>query len=305
MKILVTGGAGFIGSNLADALIEQGHQVCVVDNLSSGQKENLNSKAIFYQKDIQAKELSDVFETEKPEAVFHLAAQIDVRKSVADPAEDAKINILGSLNVLENCVRYKIKKIIFSSTGGAIYGDSDLIPTPESALQMPISPYGIAKLSIEKYLHYYQKVHGLNYTVLRYGNVYGPRQNAHGEAGVVAIFCNKILNNQAPIINGDGKQTRDYVYVADVVSANLLALNDKKIETYNVGTGLENDVNKVAQLIKESLGTDLDFEHGPAKAGEQMRSCLDYSKIKNNLGWLPQTDLARGIKATADWFKSR
>jgi len=305
MKILVTGGAGFIGSNLVDALIEQGHQVSIVDNFSTGQKENLNPKAEFYELDIQDKKLTEVFEAEKPEVVFHLAAQIDVRKSVADPVQDAKANILGSLNLLENCKNFKIKKFIFSSTGGAIYGDSDLIPTPENAPQMPISPYGIAKLSIEKYLHYYQVVHSLNYTILRYANVYGPRQNTQGEAGVVAIFCNKILSNQAPVINGDGLQTRDYVYVADVVAANLLALNSNKVETYNVGTSLENDVNKIAKLIKENIDTKIEFTHGSAKAGEQQRSCLDYSKIKNDLGWLPQTMLSSGIAATVDWFKSQ
>lgn len=305
MKILVTGGAGFIGSNLVDALLEQGHQVCVVDNLSTGKKENINSQAKFFKLDIQDNKLAEIFEAEQPQAVFHLAAQIDVRKSVADPIQDAKANILGSLNLLENCKNFKIKKFVFSSTGGAIYGDSDLIPTPESAPQMPISPYGIGKLSIEKYLHYYHTVYDLNYTVLRYANVYGPRQNSHGEAGVVAIFCDKILNNIAPTINGDGKQTRDYVYVADVVAANLLALNSLPAQTYNVGTGVESDVNQVARLIKESLSFSSEFEYGSGKQGEQKRSCLDYAKIRKELGWLPQTNLTGGIKATAEWFKSQ
>ncbi len=302
MKIFVTGGAGFIGSNLVDALIELGHQVCIIDNLSTGQKENINQQAKFFELDIQDKKLAEIFESEKPEVVFHLAAQIDVRKSVAEPVEDAKANILGSLNLLENCKKFKIKKIIFSSTGGAIYGDSDIVPTPESAPQLPISPYGIGKLSVEKYLYYYHIVHGLDYTVLRYANVYGPRQNSHGEAGVVAIFCDKLLKNQPPIINGDGKQTRDYVYVADVVSANLAALNSLPGQTYNVGTGIESDVNKVAALIKEGIGSDLDFSYGPAKPGEQKRSCLNYDKIKKELGWLPKTSLAHGIAATTQWF---
>lgn len=302
MKIFVTGGAGFIGSNLVDALIELGHQVCIIDNLSTGQKENINQQAKFFELDIQDKKLAEIFESEKPEVVFHLAAQIDVRKSVAEPVEDAKANILGSLNLLENCKKFKIKKIIFSSTGGAIYGDSDIVPTPESAPQLPISPYGIGKLSVEKYLYYYHIVHGLDYTVLRYANVYGPRQNSHGEAGVVAIFCDKLLKNQPPIINGDGKQTRDYVYVADVVSANLAALNSLPGQTYNVGTGIESDVNKVATLIKEGIGSDLDFSYGPAKPGEQKRSCLNYDKIKKELGWLPKTSLAHGIAATTQWF---
>jgi UDP-glucose 4-epimerase len=305
MRILVTGGAGFIGSNLTDALIKQGHEVCVVDNLSTGQKENLNSRAQFIELDIQDAKLAEVFAAQKPEAVFHLAAQIDVRKSVADPVADARANILGSLNLLENCKNYGVKKFIFSSTGGAIYGEADIIPTPEGYVEKPISPYGIAKLSIEKYLYFYHVIYGLPYVILRYANVYGPRQNAHGEAGVVAIFCDKLLSGAAPVINGPGLQTRDYVYVADVVAANLLALNSDKTETYNVGTGLENDVNRIAELIKENIITEAEFSHGPAKAGEQQRSCLDYSKIKNELGWLPKTMLKQGIAATVEWFKSR
>ena len=305
MKILVTGGAGFIGSNLADALIEQGHQVCIVDNLSTGVKEHINSKAKFYELDISDAKLAEVFVAEKPEAVFHLAAQIDVRKSVADPVGDAQVNILGSLNLLENCKNFGVKKFIFSSTGGAIYGEAAIIPTPESYAEKPISPYGIAKLAIEKYLHYYQVVFGLPYVVLRYGNVYGPRQNSHGEAGVVAIFCDKLLAGQQPIINGEGKQTRDYVYVGDVVAANLAALQSEQVDIYNVGTGQETDVNKIAAEIKKNLGSDIEFTHGPAKPGEQQRSCLDYSKISQALGWRPQVALAAGLAATTAWFKQK
>ncbi len=305
MKILVTGGAGFIGSNLADALLEAGHDVAIIDNLSTGRKENLNPGTKFYELDIQDKKLSEVFEAEKPEAVFHLAAQIDVRKSVSDPIEDARANILGSLNLLENCKNSGVKKFIFSSTGGAIYGDADLIPTPESYEQKPVSPYGIAKLSIEKYLHFYNTVYGLPYVILRYANVYGPRQNAKGEAGVVAIFCDNLLSGQAPIINGDGTQTRDYVYVADVVAANLLALDSDKVDIYNVGTALESDVNQIAKLIKDNIKADLEFSHAPAKAGEQQKSCLDYAKIKKELGWLPRTMLSQGITATVQWFSGK
>ncbi|MFA6322098.1 MAG: NAD-dependent epimerase/dehydratase family protein [Candidatus Buchananbacteria bacterium] len=303
MKILVTGGAGFIGSNLVDALIEQGHEVSVVDNLSTGQKNNLNPRAKFFELDITDKKLSEVFVQQSPEVVFHLAAQIDVRKSVSDPISDAQINILGSLNLLECCKKFKVGKIIFSSTGGAIYGDANIIPTPETYEQKPISPYGICKLSVEKYLHYYHVVFGLPYIVLRYANVYGPRQNAQGEAGVVAIFCSKLLAGSQPTIWGAGQQTRDYVYVADVVAANLAALNFNKVATYNVGTGIETNVNELAEQIKNNIGTNLEFVHGPAKDGEQQRSCLDYSKIKNELGWLPQTTLAQGIGATVDWFR--
>jgi len=303
MKILVTGGAGFIGSNLVDALINEGHDVCIVDNLSTGQKENLNAKAKLFEMDITDKKLAEVFAQEKPEAVFHLAAQIDVRKSVADPVADAQINILGSINLLENCKKFGVKKFIFSSTGGAIYGDADIIPTPETYEQKPISPYGICKLSVEKYLHYYHVVFGLPYVILRYANVYGPRQNFQGEAGVVAIFCSKLLAGNQPTIWGAGKQTRDYVFVGDVVAANLAALKSDKVDIYNVGTSVETDVNQLAEEIKKNISTDLEFSHGEAKAGEQQRSCLDYSKIKKELGWEPKVKLIEGIKKTVEWFE--
>lgn len=302
-KVLVTGGAGFIGSHIVDALIEKNHEVFVVDNLSTGKKENLNPKAKFFKLDITEKELEKVFKAEKPQVVFHLAAQIDVRKSVADPVWDAKQNILGLINLLENCKNFGVKKIIFSSTGGAIYGDTDKIPTTEDQLERPISPYGIAKLAIEKYLYYYQQIFGLNYIALRYANVYGPRQNAKGEAGVVAIFCDKLLAGQQPVINGDGKQTRDYTYVSDVVRANLLALDSVEIGIYNIGTKVETNVNQLAELIKSNINTDLDFSHGPAKVGEQQRSCLDHTKATKDLGWQPEIGLEEGIKKTVDWFK--
>jgi len=233
MKILVTGGAGFIGSHLVDRLIKEGHKVVIIDNLSTGKKENLNPRAKFYQLDICSPKISEVFKKEKPKAVFHLAAQIDLRKSVNDPVFDANINILGSLNLIQNFLqnlKFKIQnsKFIFSSTGGAMYGNADIIPTPENYSARPISPYGIAKLSIEYYLYYYQKVFGLNFISLRYGNVYGPRQDSKGEAGVVAIFCDKILTGATSIINGNGRQTRDYVYVDDVVEANILAFKKRQ-----------------------------------------------------------------------------
>jgi len=304
MKILVAGGAGFIGSNLVDALIQNGHQVVVVDNLSTGQKANLNSAAKLVELDIQSEKLAEVFEAEKPQIVFHLAAQIDVRKSVADPIWDAKQNILGSINLLENCNKFAVGKFIFSSTGGAIYGDTDQIPTKEGHPENPISPYGIAKLTIEKYLHYYQQIFGLSYIVLRYANVYGPRQNSKGEAGVVAIFSSKLLAGQAPTIYGDGKQTRDYVYVGDVVKANLAALASSKIGIYNIGTGIETDVNQLAELIKASIGSSVEFEYKDSRPGEQQKSCIDYSKAQLELAWRPQVSLAEGIKETVEWFKA-
>jgi len=303
-NILVTGGAGFIGSHLVDALIDQKHNVIIIDNLVTGQEKNINEQVFFYQLDIKDKDIKDIFKQYQFDYVFHLAAQINLRKSVEDPVFDAQANILGSLNLLENCKHFKIKKIIFSSTGGALYGDAEIIPTPETYLARPISPYGVAKLTIENYLHYYQQIHGLNYTVLRYANVYGPRQNSLAEAGVVSIFITKILDNQQPIINGDGKQTRDYVYVADVVKANLLAMQNQDFGVYNVATAIETDVNQIFNLIANNF-TDKQIieEHGPAMTGEQKTSCLDISKIDSELGWTPQVHLEQGIKNTVEWFR--
>lgn len=304
-KILVTGGAGFIGSNLVDALIENNHDVIVVDNLSTGSKSNLNSKAKFIELDLIEPRLVDVFTEHKPEMIFHLAAQIDVRKSVADPFCDAKQNILASINLLECCRKQRVKKIIFSSTGGAIYGDTDELPTQENHPEMPISPYGIAKLTVEKYLYYYNQVFGLPYVVLRYSNVYGPRQNSQGEAGVVAIFCGRLLIRQQPMIYGDGKQTRDYVYVSDVVQANLMALSSSRVGIYNIGTGLETSVNQLAELIKESFSLPVDFRYLDPRPGEQQKSCLDFSKAKAELGWQPKISLSEGIKKTVEWFNHK
>ncbi|MDX9893391.1 MAG: NAD-dependent epimerase/dehydratase family protein [Patescibacteria group bacterium] len=303
-KILVTGGAGFIGSNLVDALVSQGHEVSVVDNLSNGNRANLNPAAKFFELDITDEKLAEVFEQEKPSVVFHLAAQIDVRKSVTDPVWDAKQNIFGSINLLENCRKYGVKKFVFSSSGGAIYGDTDQVPTKEGHPELPISPYGIAKLAVEKYLYYYHQIFGLSYVALRYANVYGPRQSTRGEAGVVAIFSDRLLHCQNPVINGDGSQTRDYVFVGDVVKANLAALASDKIGIYNIATAIETTVNQLAELIKINIGTDSDFTHGQVKPGEQQRSCLDYHLAQAELGWRSQTDLASGIKQTVEWFKA-
>jgi len=235
MKILVTGGAGFIGSHVVDAYLELGHEVVVVDNLSSGSIENLNPKAKFYEMDIRDSDIEDLFKNEKPDVVNHHAAQMDVRKSVEDPIYDADVNIIGSLNLLQNCIKYGVKKFIFASTGGAIYGEQDYFPADEEHPTRPLSPYGVAKLTVEKYLYFYKEVHGLNYVVLRYANIYGPRQNPHGEAGVVAIFTSKMLKGEQPVINGDGFQTRDYTFVGDVVRANVLALSYEKSDVFNIG----------------------------------------------------------------------
>lgn len=305
MKILITGGAGFIGSHLVDALIKRKHKLIVVDNLSSGLKENLNPKAKFYYLDIRSKKLDNVFQKERPEIVFHCAAQINLRKSIAHPLKDARINILGSLNLLENCRKYKIKKIIFSSTGGAIYGDTKNIPTPEDFPANPPSPYGIAKLTIEKYLHYYYQVFGLPYFSLRYSNVYGPRQNPKNEAGVIAIFSEKILKGEKVVINGDGRQTRDYVYIDDVVRANLLALRRKGIGVFNIGTEKETSVREIFKMLKKITQTKIKAIYGPPIKGEQRRSCLAIKKAKRELGWSPEVGLDDGLKKTVQWFKKK
>ena len=248
MKILITGGAGFIASNIADRYLELGHEVVIVDSLITGRRKNVPEAAKFYEIDICDEKIKNIFEMERPDIVNHHAAQMDVRKSVADPAYDAGVNILGTINLLQNCVKYKVKKFIFASTGGAIYGEQDYFPADEKHPNQPLSPYGITKLSCEKYLFFYNDTFGLNYTVLRYANVYGPRQNPHGEAGVVAIFSQRMLRKEQPVINGEGTQTRDYVFVGDVVKANELALTGGDQKIYNIGTGIETDVNELSLI---------------------------------------------------------
>jgi UDP-glucose 4-epimerase len=285
--------------------VQAGHTVVVVDDLSGGFKENLNPKAKFYQLDIRSEKLEDVFRNEKIDVVNHLAAQMDVRRSVADPQFDASVNVLGGLNIFECARKHGVKKIIFSSTGGAIYGEQDYFPADEEHPTRPLSPYGITKLCTEKYLFFYKAVYGIDHVVLRYANVYGPRQNPHGEAGVVAIFCSKLLKGEQPLINGDGKQTRDYVFVGDVVQANLLALQYQGSNIFNIGTGLENDVNKLFQVLRDSLSPSCPERHGEAKAGEQLRSVISARKINQAMGWQPLVALDDGLKQTAEFFKNK
>jgi len=303
IKCLITGGAGFIGSHVVDKLIQGGHSVCVIDNLSTGRKENLNSKAAFYKADVSSPKIFKIFEKEKPEIVFHLAAQIDVRKSVESPEESAKTNILGSLNVLENCKNFGVKKFVFASTGGAIYGEADVVPTSEDYSPKPISPYGIEKLVVEHYLNFYKNEHGLDSLILRFANVYGPRQNSKGEAGVVAIFADKMLSKEQPVINGDGKNTRDFVFVEDVAKACMLGF--EKSGTFNIGTAKETDVNTVFTELRNLLNSEAKEVHVQAKLGEQRRSCLDIKKAKEVLDWTPEYDLSRGLKLTANWFNEK
>jgi UDP-glucose 4-epimerase len=297
LKILVTGGAGFIGSHLVDALVAAGHDVIVLDDLSSGSIKNLPKKVRFIKLDIRSN-------NERFDAVYHFAAQMNVRKSVDDPRFDASVNILGGLNLLEAAIRNNNPKFIFSSTGGAIYGEQDYFPADESHPTRPLSPYGIAKLAFEKYLFYYNQVYGLPYISLRFANVFGPRQNPHGEAGVVAIFVSKMLAGETPTINGDGKQTRDYIYVGDIVAAALKALEYRETDTFNLGTSIESDVNTLFMKLRELTGTDCPEQHGPAKAGEQLRSVLDIKLAKEKLGWEPKVNLADGLRMTVNYFKN-
>ena len=306
MKILVTGGAGFIGSHIVDAYLDLGHSVSVVDNLSTGRRENVNPRATLYQVDIRnLDEIKKVFSDASFDLVNHHAAQMDVRKSVDDPAYDASVNIIGLLNLLECSVKSGVSRIVFASSGGAIYGEQDYFPADEQHPTRPISPYGVAKLASEQYLYYYQTVHGLQSASLRYANVYGPRQNPEGEAGVVAIFTSKMLSDGDPLINGDGKQTRDYVYVGDVVAANVLALDVKASAVFNVGTGKETDVNQLFHHLRNAIGAKCDERHGPAKKGEQLRSVLSHAKISKSLNWSPRVSLGEGLKLTARYFRDR
>lgn len=302
MRILVTGGAGFIGSHVVDSLVSEGHSVIVIDNLSAGDKKNLNLRAKFCHEDLSNFEkIREIFDTEKPEIVYHLAAQIDVRKSVENPVEDARVNIVNSVHLIDLCVKNNVKHFIFSSTGGAIYGDDASIPTHEHEREKPLSPYGIAKLAIEKYLHFYNKVYGIKYTVLRYSNVYGPRQNSKGEAGVISIFLDKMFSNSNPTIFG-GLQTRDFVFVEDVARANLLALSDTKSETYNIGTGKETDIIELFSKLNKYFGNRFKAEFQEKRKGEQDKSCLSFEKIKNSLGWSPSMSIDSGLDKTYCWF---
>lgn len=303
MKILVSGGAGFIASQIADAFIEEGHQVVILDDLSTGYEKNINPKAKFVKANICDKSLDKLFESEKFDVVNHHAAQMDVRRSVKDPEFDATTNILGTINLLQNCVKYKVKKFMFASTGGAVYGEQDYFPADEKHNQQPKSPYGISKLAVEKYLYFYNSEHNLNYTILRYANIYGPRQNPFGEAGVVAIFSTKLLKGEQPVINGHGKQTRDYVFVGDVVKANLLGLKDEVSDIYNIGTGIETDVNQLFQYINGITKANKEEKHGPTAAGEQLRSVITSDKLFNKFGWRPSTKLEDGLKTTVEFFK--
>jgi UDP-glucose 4-epimerase len=305
MKLLVTGGAGFIGSNTVDALIGAGHDVAVMDDLSAGKREQVNRAARFCQADLRDRAaVSQVLEREKPETIFHFAAQMDVRRSVADPAFDAGVNLIGLLNLMEAGRRNGLKRVIFSSTGGAIYGEQDTFPCDEDHPCRPVSPYGVAKLASERYLFFYRVEYGIDYLALRYANVYGPRQDPHGEAGVVAIFCSRMLEGKPVTIYGDGEQTRDYVFVGDVVAANLAALGFKGSGAFNIGTGVETSVNRLFSELGSIVKSGNPI-YAPARPGEQRRSVISPARAATELSWRPQVSLRVGLTRTFDFFKQR
>lgn len=305
-KCLVTGGAGFIGSNMTDELIARGYEVVVVDSLASGRQDYVNKSARFYQVDICDRErVEDIFDKEGIDYVFHFAAQIDVRKSVADPEFDARINLFGGMNIIDCSIKYGVKKLLFSSTGGAIYGGATQIPTTEEYPANPLSPYGIHKLTFEKYLNYAYRASGLEYAALRMANVYGPRQYKGGEAGVIAIFVDAAVAGREITIYGDGRQTRDYVYVGDVVKAFMTALESGFIGEANIGTAVETDILELISAIERQSGTVFDKTFAPARAGEERRSCLSFEKASKELGWEPTVGLDEGLARTIEWSRKK
>jgi UDP-glucose 4-epimerase len=309
-RALVTGGAGFIGSHVADRFLSAGYEVAVLDNLSSGRRENVPRSSVFHEMDVRSAEAADIVLRGSFEVIVHLAAQMDVRKSVADPAYDAKVNILGTLNLLEAaCKATPRGRIVFTSTGGAVYGTFANPPTVETHPKEPESPYAISKLSVEYYLAYYSQLYGLESAVLRFGNVYGPRQDPHGEAGVVSIFCNRLLDGRALTVFGDGLQTRDYIHVADVVEAAWLAatraLPDARgldSRAFNIGTAIGTNVLDLASQLQRAAGTDVPIEFAPKRPGEQQESFVAIDKARRLLGWEPQVSLAEGLAVTYEWF---
>jgi UDP-glucose 4-epimerase len=305
-SVLVTGGAGFIGSHVVDALIDAGHDVSVIDNLATGRRENVNERATFYEVDLRdAERTRQVVEETDPDVVHHLAAQAGVRQSVADPLYDAECNIIGSLNLIQACRSSGVKRLIYASSGGAVYGEPEELPVKESAPAQPLSPYGVSKYAVECYLRAAREAWGFQYVVLRYANVYGPRQDPLGEAGVIAIFTSTMLKGDTPHVFGDGEQTRDYVYVKDVVGANLAAMNGPALQTYNVGTGIETSVCKLFEDLALTIGFTQQPIHDDPRPGEVRRTMVDASRLSEDTGWRPQYDLARGFQETVEWFRGR
>ncbi len=306
MNILVTGGAGFIGSHLVDQFVQEGHRVSVIDNLSTGKRKQVHREAVFYKLDVCSRRVEQVFKKERPAMIVHMAAQMNVRKSTEDPVFDADVNIMGTLKLLELAVQYGARKILFASSGGTVYGEQETFPASESHPTRPLSPYGISKLTCEHYLEYYRHVAGLKSVALRLANIYGPRQNSDGEAGVVAIFTRNMLTGEQVQINGNGFQTRDYVYVRDVVEAVLRAVFTPHVEgIFNVGTGVETTVNEMFAQLKKMTNSPCQEIHGPAKKGEQIRSVLDASKLEKETEWTPTVSLSEGLDETVKFFQQQ
>ena len=304
-RVLVTGGAGFIGSHIVDALVADGYEVSVVDNLHTGRRENVNPSARFHHVDIRDRlALSAVFETEHPQFICHQAALANVRDSVEHPEEYAMVNVIGTLHLLELARAHRVRKFVMASTGGAIYGDAAKVPTDEDSIAHPLDPYGVSKLSGEHYLFSYRHNHGLDYCALRYGNVYGPRQDTRGEAGVVAIFSGRMLGGERATINGDGRQERDFTYVGDVARANLLALRQGS-GIYNIGTGAPTDINTLFERLAELADYRQPAAHGSHMLGEVRASCLDPARAQRDLGWKAEVPLAAGLASTLAWYRER
>jgi UDP-glucose 4-epimerase len=302
VRVLLTGGAGFIGSHVARHLLGRGHEVVVVDNLSTGSRENVPEGARFHEADIRSG-CAEIFREFAPEALCHQAAQMDVRRSVREPDFDAEVNVLGTVRLLQTCAEHGVKKVVFASTGGAIYGEQKMFPASEDHPMYPLSPYGVSKLACERYMHYFHVEFGLPYVSLRYANVYGPGQDPHGEAGVVAIFCGNLAQDKISTINGGGEQTRDYVYVDDVARANVLTLeNETPSGAFNIGTGVETSVNRLYELLLEIADKELPPRHGPSKRGEQLRSCIDPTLAGRTFDWYAQTNIRVGLKETLRSF---
>jgi UDP-glucose 4-epimerase len=313
LRVVVTGGAGFIGSHVVDAYLSRGHEVWVVDNLSSGRRENLAPEARLLVADVASEEVRDLFREVRPDIVNHHAAQIDVRVSVEDPARDARTNVLGLLNLTEAAREVGTRRFVYVSSGGVVYGEPEVRPTPEATPKLPLSPYGVTKLSGEYYLNYYRRVHGMEYVALRYSNVFGPRQDPHGEAGVVAIFCNRLLAGEALTIFGDGEQTRDYVFVRDVAAANMLA-SEMALPTseegaggldevaFNVGTGLATSVNRLADALEEIAGIHPGRDYRAGRPGELRHSTLEAGKLRDR-GWSPQFTIMQALQETYQYIE--
>jgi UDP-glucose 4-epimerase len=303
MKVLVTGGAGFIASHVSDRFLELGHAVSIVDNLSTGKRRNIPAAAAFHEIDIRNPSLDDVFAQEKPEVVCHHAAQTDVRKSVSDPIYDTEVNLLGTLNILECCRRHGVRKVIYAGSGGAMYGEAVYMPADEEHPVNPVSPYGVSKHTVEHYLYTYLVNHGLGFTVLRYPNVYGPRQDPHGEAGVVAIFAMQMLEGRTPTIFGDGTKTRDYCFVGDIVRGNELALEKGDGAVCNLGRGIEVSDFEVFTAVRDAVGVAVEPLYAPERPGEVQHIALDASRAQREIGWEWQVDLAQGVARSVEFYR--